>query len=135
MIVDVEVTEQDIDEGVGGNVGFCPIALAVTRAVRAMGFPELEATWEHVRAYCEPEGLIVIAKNRWSDTDPYCQLDTYDCPDEMSEFAFMFDDWYERQCMGKDDEDYLDQDGLPYERPAPFAFTLDLPLEKEWSWS
>jgi len=125
MKLTVKVTEQDIDDGLGGNVASCPIALATTRALCSAGFRNLRATWEHVRAFCAPEGLVV--EHRYLPDDPVCQVGVGDCPDEMSKFASMFDDWYERQCMDADDPEYLDQDGLPYDRPAPIEFVVELP--------
>ncbi len=135
MILEVTVTERDIDEGVGGNCSCCPIALAVNRALKTAGLDRLEASWEPYRAFCTPDGLL-INDRWWHDCHDLCQIQAGDCPYEMTEFAGMFDHWYERQTMDPDEEDYLDQDGLPYKRPAPFACTLDLfDVEREWAWS
>lgn len=119
----VSVTDADIDNGYPLPER-CPVALGTNRALAAAGLPDLSASYEPYRAFCDPDGLEVC--NR--DGNLAYKLDADDCPSEMYEFASMFDDWHPRRFARPGDADYLDRDGLSCDRPSPIEFVLEIPV-------
>jgi hypothetical protein len=122
MLLKIDVTQEDIDNGTT-DPAFCPVALATTRALQAVGFGRYcRAEWEPYRAFVEPEGFTV-----WDDLaawdGPLCRVPVGGVPARAYDFASDFDDWYDQS------EEEKASAGPEFPRPGPFSFELELPLQ------
>lgn len=128
-IVQVSVTQKDIDRGVGRECSACPVSWALSRVLK-----------DHLYAYVCPYVAIVdydrIGIFIRSNYDTTNRLNyRIECPQSVTEFAMDFDDWYDCQCCGCDEErdDFRqargwEDDEIPAE-PWTFDFELLVPTE------
>ena len=122
MILTVSVTEKDISGGTP-RPSTCPVALAANRALKEAGFVGHHAEWEPYRMFGDPEGFVVWRQSNGGE-EQVCAVSVGDVCAEAYDFASEFDDWREkREHEGEEDED-----GYLWERPAPFSFTVEVPL-------
>jgi len=125
------VTSHDIAEGTGRSCSSCPIALAITRALREhLGTIDFIVNFVPYACFVEPRGLEALS---WSRRDVLAHVPVDELPEELGEFAINFDDWDDFECMN--DEERIewnracgnDDDYEPW-KPQPFEFEIGLPF-------
>jgi len=116
--LDIDVTDELIERGVP-EANYCPVSLAVNRALRAAGHPTWRASFV---PYNGRTGGLAIEHEGTTAKHVLCRLPLGDCPKEAVDFAVRFD-----RALGKEDPDEIEE-----MMPPPFSFHLSLPVEAPW---
>jgi hypothetical protein len=74
MILKINVTQEDIDDGTPNNCASCPVALATNRALAALGFPNPAARVGTSYIFAELTGIATHESRFTWWFNPYNEL-------------------------------------------------------------
>lgn len=129
QVVQIAVTQDDIDHGVGRACRGCPISRAIGRH---LGYRFYAYVCPYI-AFVDDDRVGIFIRREF-DRDIDFRIE---CTDEITEFAMTFDDWDDWQTLCDDEQtrmEYrkdrgMDDDEIP---AAPWEFGFDLKLPKEY---